>query len=122
MVRSKGIRFTSPLAIGYADESKGPIFVRQHRAVWRRITRSYGKCLILSTHSSHRPSYYPLTCEWSAGSPTAFTGDEVATKLTRLLTENSFQERAQYWGDELRKAGGVSRAADLIRSILKDVR
>jgi hypothetical protein len=32
MVRSKGIRFTSPLAIGYADESKGPIFVRQHRA------------------------------------------------------------------------------------------
>jgi polyene glycosyltransferase len=46
--------------------------------------------------------------------PPAFTAEEVAAKLGRLLTERTFQERAQYWGAQLRAAGGVSRAADLI--------
>lgn len=49
--------------------------------------------------------------------PPSFTADEVAVKLERLLTESSFQERAQYWGEQLRKAGGVSRATDLILSM-----
>jgi polyene glycosyltransferase len=46
--------------------------------------------------------------------PPAFTAEEVVAKLGRLLTERTFQERAQYWGTQLRAAGGVSRAADLI--------
>jgi len=50
--------------------------------------------------------------------PPAFTADEVATKLERLLTDSSFHEKARYWGEQLRKAGGVSRAADLILRML----
>jgi polyene glycosyltransferase len=46
--------------------------------------------------------------------PPAFTAEEVVAKLRRLLAEDTFQGRAQYWGTQLRKAGGVSRAADLI--------
>jgi polyene glycosyltransferase len=46
--------------------------------------------------------------------PPAFTADEVVVKLRRLLTETRFCERAQYWGEQLRKAGGVDRAADLV--------
>jgi polyene glycosyltransferase len=53
--------------------------------------------------------------------PPSFTANEVAAKLKRLLAESSFQERAQYWGEQLRKAGGVSRAADLILTTLDQV-
>ena len=53
--------------------------------------------------------------------PPSFTADEVAVKLKRLLDESTFHERAQYWGEQLRKAGGVSRAADLILTILDRV-
>jgi polyene glycosyltransferase len=53
--------------------------------------------------------------------PPAFSADEVALKLERLLAESSFRERAQYWGERQRKAGGVSRAADLIVNILDRV-
>ena len=53
--------------------------------------------------------------------PPAFSADEVALKLARLLAESSFRERAQYWGEQLRKAGGVSRAADLIVTMLERV-
>ena len=53
--------------------------------------------------------------------PPAFSADEVALKLERLLAESSFRERAQYWGEQQRKAGGVSRAADLIVTMLDRV-
>jgi polyene glycosyltransferase len=53
--------------------------------------------------------------------PPAFTADEVAMKLERLLTDSRFSEHAQYWGEQLRKAGGVSRAADLILNMLDSV-
>jgi len=53
--------------------------------------------------------------------PPAFSADEVALKLARLLTESCFRERAQYWGEQLRKSGGVSRAADLIITMLDRV-
>lgn len=46
--------------------------------------------------------------------PAAVTGDEAATKLARILTEVSFREQAEHWGQRLREAGGVTRAADLI--------
>jgi len=46
--------------------------------------------------------------------PPSFTADEVVEKLRRLLKESSFCERAQYRGEQLRKAGGVGRAADLV--------
>lgn len=53
--------------------------------------------------------------------PPAFTAEEVVVKLERLLTDGRFHERAQYWGEQLRKAGGVSRAVDLILSMLDRV-
>ncbi|MGH8929308.1 MAG: glycosyltransferase [Egibacteraceae bacterium] len=40
--------------------------------------------------------------------------DEVVTKLSRLLTDAGFRERAMYWGQRLREAGGVSAAADIV--------
>lgn len=46
--------------------------------------------------------------------PATVTGDEVATKIMRILTEDSFRQRAEYWAQRLREAGGVARAADLI--------
>jgi polyene glycosyltransferase len=46
--------------------------------------------------------------------PATATGDEVATKIVRILTEDSFRQRAEYWAQRLRAAGGVARAADLI--------
>ena len=46
--------------------------------------------------------------------PPSFTANEVVEKLRRLLKESSFCERAQYWGEQLRKAGGMRRAADLV--------
>ena len=53
--------------------------------------------------------------------PPAFSADEVALKLARLLAKSSFREPAQYWGEQLRKAGGVRRAADLIMTMLDPV-
>ena len=53
--------------------------------------------------------------------PPAFIADEVVVKLRRLLAESSFRERAQYWGEQQRKVGGVSRAADLIVTMLDRV-
>ncbi|MCP2170264.1 glycosyltransferase [Goodfellowiella coeruleoviolacea] len=44
--------------------------------------------------------------------------DEIVGKLRRLLTENSFQERATHWSDRMRAAGGADAAADLILSHL----
>ncbi|MTK04614.1 glycosyltransferase [Micromonospora sp. CP22] len=41
--------------------------------------------------------------------------DEVAGKLRRLLSEDGFRQRSRYWGEQSRKAGGVARAADLLR-------
>lgn len=46
--------------------------------------------------------------------PPSFTANEVVEKLRRLLKESSFCERSQYWGEQLRKAGGMGRAADLV--------
>ncbi|MFK4065186.1 glycosyltransferase [Streptomyces sp. NPDC029674] len=46
--------------------------------------------------------------------PDAVTGDEAAAKITRILTEGSFRERAEHWAERLREAGGVGRAADLV--------
>jgi polyene glycosyltransferase len=51
-----------------------------------------------------------LALDWAP----IFTGEEVAVKLERLLTDGRFRVRAQYWGEQLQKAGGVCRAADLI--------
>jgi UDP:flavonoid glycosyltransferase YjiC (YdhE family) len=53
--------------------------------------------------------------------PPAFTADEVAMKLERLLNVSRFHERAGYWGEQLRKAGGVHRAADLVWTMLDSV-
>jgi polyene glycosyltransferase len=53
--------------------------------------------------------------------PPDFTSDEVAKKLEQLLSSGRFRERAQHWGTQLRKAGGVSRAADLILSATSTV-
>jgi polyene glycosyltransferase len=53
--------------------------------------------------------------------PPHFTADEVTKKLEQLLSNNGFRERAEHWGMQLRKAGGVSRAADLILSATNTV-
>jgi polyene glycosyltransferase len=46
--------------------------------------------------------------------PPHFTADELVGKANRLLDEEDFAERSRYWGAQLRNAGGVGRAADLI--------
>ncbi|WP_036374082.1 glycosyltransferase [Micromonospora sp. ATCC 39149] len=46
--------------------------------------------------------------------PPHVDADEVARKLHRLLTEDSFRERSRHWGEQSRQAGGVGRAADLV--------
>jgi len=46
--------------------------------------------------------------------PPHFTSSEVSGKVRRLLDEGQFAERSRYWGERLREAGGVGRAADLI--------
>jgi polyene glycosyltransferase len=53
--------------------------------------------------------------------PPDFTADEVTKKLEQLLSNNRFRERAQHWGMQLQKAGGVNRAADLILSATSTV-
>jgi polyene glycosyltransferase len=50
--------------------------------------------------------------------PPDFSAEEVFAKLQSLLTESHFVERAQHWGEQLRKAGGREKAADLILSML----
>jgi polyene glycosyltransferase len=46
--------------------------------------------------------------------PPHFDADEITTKVHRLLTEDTFRERSRHWGEQLRLAGGVERAADLL--------
>ncbi|MBB5828888.1 glycosyltransferase [Micromonospora carbonacea] len=46
--------------------------------------------------------------------PPHVDASEVAGKLRRLLTEESFRERSRHWGEQCRRAGGVGRAADLV--------
>jgi polyene glycosyltransferase len=53
--------------------------------------------------------------------PPDFTADEVTKKLEQLLRDSRFRERAQHWGKQLQKAGGVNRAADLILSATSTV-
>jgi polyene glycosyltransferase len=50
----------------------------------------------------------------SLDAPPSFDADEVTGKVTRLLTEPSFRERSRHWSEQLRLAGGVGRAADLL--------
>ncbi|MEU4641514.1 glycosyltransferase [Micromonospora sp. NPDC023814] len=40
--------------------------------------------------------------------------EDIAAKLTRLLREDSFRERAELWSRRMRRAGGVAAAADLV--------
>jgi polyene glycosyltransferase len=54
--------------------------------------------------------------------PPQFSANEVLTKLRRLLTERHFSERARYWGEQLRHAGGPEKAVDLILTMLPNVR
>jgi polyene glycosyltransferase len=49
--------------------------------------------------------------------PPNFTSDEVATGLERLLEEPLFSENSRRWGERLREAGGVTKAADLVLSL-----
>jgi polyene glycosyltransferase len=46
--------------------------------------------------------------------PRTFDGDDILDKLTRVLTEKSFTERAEHFGELQRAAGGVRAAADHI--------
>lgn len=46
--------------------------------------------------------------------PADVTSEELVGMLTRLLTEDAFKERAEYWSARVREAGGASRAADLV--------
>ncbi len=49
--------------------------------------------------------------------PASVTGEEMTATLTRLLTEDTFHERAEYWSGLVREAGGVARAAGLIMKL-----
>ena len=40
--------------------------------------------------------------------------DDVVSKLTSLLTQDSYREQAEYWAERQHAAGGVRTAADLI--------
>jgi polyene glycosyltransferase len=46
--------------------------------------------------------------------PATVTGDEATAKIRRILTEESFRQRAEHWAQRVREAGGVTRATDLI--------
>ncbi|GAA4195549.1 hypothetical protein GCM10023074_19870 [Microbispora amethystogenes] len=46
--------------------------------------------------------------------PPAFDAAEVSAKLLRLLSGESHRRRSRHWGDRLRQAGGVARAADIV--------
>ncbi|WP_433428224.1 glycosyltransferase [Nonomuraea sp. CA-141351] len=46
--------------------------------------------------------------------PPGFDAAEVAAKLLLLLSDGSFRRRSRHWGDRLRQAGGVGRAADIV--------
>jgi UDP:flavonoid glycosyltransferase YjiC (YdhE family) len=46
--------------------------------------------------------------------PPRLDATELTAKLRRLLTDDTFRTRSRYWGDRLRAAGGVARAADLV--------
>jgi polyene glycosyltransferase len=46
--------------------------------------------------------------------PETIDSDDVHHKLTRLLNDKTFTERAQYFAERQRAAGGVAKAADLI--------
>jgi polyene glycosyltransferase len=46
--------------------------------------------------------------------PETIDPDDVVSKLTRLLTEDSFREQAEYWAERQHATGGARTAADLI--------
>ncbi|MEV0233499.1 glycosyltransferase [Nonomuraea sp. NPDC050786] len=46
--------------------------------------------------------------------PPGFDAAEVAAKLLRLLSDDSYRRRSRRWGERLRQAGGVVRAADVV--------
>jgi polyene glycosyltransferase len=46
--------------------------------------------------------------------PPLIAAHEVASKLRRLLSDDTFRTRSQHWGEQLRAAGGLGRAADVI--------
>ncbi len=49
--------------------------------------------------------------------PNNITSGELVDMLHRLLTDNTFTERAEYWSARVREAGGAPRAADLVLSM-----
>lgn len=52
-----------------------------------------------------------------SGAGLSVSGDnaaEIVAKIQLLLTDNSFTERADFWGRSLRDAGGTARAVDII--------
>jgi polyene glycosyltransferase len=53
-------------------------------------------------------------------SPADITADTVHEKLSRLLADKTFAERAGYWASRLREAGGVTAAADIVMRAVKE--
>jgi len=49
--------------------------------------------------------------------PNDITSGELVGMLNRLLTDDTFTERAEYWSARVRAAGGTTRAADLVLSM-----
>jgi polyene glycosyltransferase len=47
----------------------------------------------------------------------AADGGELAAKLRKVLEDDSFRQRAAFWGGRMREAGGVNAAADIVAAI-----
>jgi UDP:flavonoid glycosyltransferase YjiC (YdhE family) len=54
--------------------------------------------------------------------PHHLAAEEIHTKLSRILTERGFRERAGNWSARLRAAGGVARAADVLVALAAGTR
>ncbi|RUS19668.1 hypothetical protein BC937DRAFT_87129 [Endogone sp. FLAS-F59071] len=50
-----------------------------------------------------------------------FGMSEVKQQLVRLLTDDSFQRSAAFWGAKLRRAGGAERSAAILQEVLRDL-
>lgn len=123
-----------PLSVKRCEWLQDPLIVYEHSAIKACINHGGGN----SFNEAIQYGIPQLVCsQWfdtidyavmartsgiglSSETPGRLKSEDIAAKLTRLLTEPKFAERTQMWAMKSRAAGGSRAAADIVETYLKN--
>lgn len=123
-----------PVSVKRCEWLQDPLIVYEHPAVKATVNHGGGN----SFNEAIQYGIPQLVCsQWfdcidyavnarvsgiglSSENPGRMESEDIAAKLTRLLTEPKFAERTQMWALKSRAAGGSRAAADVVETYLEN--